>query len=454
LSEKSSRQKRNPIAQSVYILAVVLSFSILAMTIVLIIPADLGSPYEPLKPGQSYIFDPWEITLGHLHISYPEGGVLVEATRRGELTTFVLLGEGTAHFAATPDESIFPVQQLVLHTHPAETATLRGQTFIAQEVLPEAMHEAATLLESIAHEEPFLEVFGVRKVFLPRRGVARVALFSPEGARATYIQARRTIWQVPDQQPIIISNPAAKQYPPHDQFIFSLTILAVMLAAVAAGVVFVTQQYDPRATYGHAGAKLVWPLGLALLHATVEAVLIASDLHTLVILAWRIMVLAGILWIADTYGDALNFLGCTTKKVLPAIGTGIWCGFLLYLCGTLALPSGLNMVTPEQILNLVYLTVSAALFREILWRGLVQGAFRQHYNAALSIGATTVLAALFSLLPALLAGNFPTAVLIQSFFIVPMSAFMLGFVYERTHNIFAPLATVTTMHVLSFLLNF
>lgn len=454
MTDKRSPHKRNRVAHSIYILAVVASFAILAMTIVLIIPADLGTPYEPLEIGQSFVFDPWEITLGHLHLSYPAGGVMVEASRHGELTAFVLLAEGTAHFSGNEEGASFPITQLVLHAHPAEIAVLRGQTFIAQEVLPEAMDEAMALLATIAHEEPVLLVFGVRKVFLPRRGVARVALFSPEGERATYIQARRTLWQGPGALPIALHNPGAKQYPPHDQFIMSLAILAVMLAAVAAGVVFVTQDYDPQATYGHEGAKIMWPLGLALLHVVVESYLVLQALHPLVILGWRVMIMSGILWIADTYGNALTFLGCTMKRVLPAIGTGIWTGLLLYLCGTLALPSGLNIVTADLLTNLVYVTVSSALFHEILWRGLVQGALRQHHSAIFSIGVTTVLAALFSLIPALLAGNFAAAVLIQSFFIVPMSTIMLGLVYERTHNIFAPLATVTTMHILSFLLHF
>jgi len=451
----SSPQKYNHVVRSLYLLAIITAISLLAMILVLSIPADLGAPYEPLTATDSYNFDPWEMALGRLHISFPEGGVMVGAFRRGELTAFVLIGEGTATFRGEEEERQFSLTQAVIQGHPSEISILRGQTFIEASVHPEAMQTAARLLQTVAVDEPLLEVFGVRKVFLPRRGVKIVSLFSQEGGRATYLQSRRTAWRQPGETEQVIANPEAPLYPPHDQFLFSLAILSVMVAAVAAGIVFVTPVYEHWTSPEKPKIPLWLPVGVALVHSGLEAYLNYLDLHQLVIVGWRVMVIAAVLWIADTQGNAFEFLGLRVRRLWNAFATGVWAGILLFLCGSIALPDGIRVVEPLALVGqLLYVTVSVAIFQELLWRGLVQGAFRQRYDAMTSIGLTTALAAVFSLAPALLTGTVTTAVLIQSFFIVPLSAFVLGFVYERTHNVAAPLATTATVYLLPLLLYF
>jgi len=425
------------------------------MILVVSIPADLGAPYEPLSAADSYNFEPWELSLGRLHISYPAGGIMVGAFRHGELTALVLLGEGKATFHGDEESREFSLSQVILHGHPSEISILRGQTFIEASVHPEAMQTAAALLETVAADEPLLEVFGVRKVFLPRRGVKIVALFGPEGERATYLQARRTIWRESDAPELSIANPDAPLYPPHDQFLFSLAILSVMAGAVAVGIIFVTPVYEHWSAAGAPKIPLWLPIGLALVHSLTEAYLGTLRLHPLVVLGWRVMVIAAVLWIADIQGDSFDFLGLRLRRAWNAVTTGVWSGILLFLCGSIALPDGLRTIEPLPLVGqLLYVTVSIAIFQELLWRGLVQGSFRQRYGSWVSIGLTTTLAAIFSLVPPVMAGNLSTAVLIQSFFIVPLSAFVLGFVYERTHNILAPLATVATVYLLPLVLYF
>lgn len=454
MTELSTR-KPNPVVRSLYILGVITAICLLAIILVISVPADLGAPYEQLEAGESYTFDPWELSLGRLHLSYPEGGVLVGAYRRGELTAIVLIADGTALFHDEGGDTLMPVTQVVLQGHPGEMSVLRGQTYIEAQVHPDAMQTAATLLQATAGEEPLLEVFGVKKVFLPRRGVMRAALFGNSGERGTYLQARRTFWSTPGKQNIIIANPEAPQYPPHDQFLFSLAVLSVMVAAVAAGVVYVTPVYEHWTSEATPQIPLWLPIALALLHSVVEAYLGWLELNHLVVLGWRVMVFAAVLWIADTQGDSFNFLGLRSKKAGRSLATGIWCGFLLFLCGSVAWPDSINVIRPLDLLSkLLYVTLSIAVFQETLWRGLVQGTFRQRYGAMVSIACTTALAAFFSLAPAVITRNINTAVLIQSFFIVPLSAFILGYVYERTHNILSPLATVATIYLLPLILHF
>jgi len=305
----SNRHKHNHVVRSLYLLAIITAISLLAMILVLSIPADLGTPYEPLAATDSYNFDAWEMSLGRLHLSFPQGGVMVGAFRRGELTAFVLIGEGTATFHGDAEEQQFPLAQAVIQGHPSEIAILRGQTFIEASVHPEAMQTAAKLLQTVAVDEPLLEVFGVRKVFLPRRGVKIVALFDQDGGKASYLQARRTVWRQPGEPEQVLPNPEAPLYPPHDQFMFSLAILSVMVAAVAAGIVFVTPVYE-HWTYLEKPKIPLWlPVAVAFLHSVLEAYLHYLKLHQLVIVGWRVMVIAAVLWIADAQGNSFDFLG-------------------------------------------------------------------------------------------------------------------------------------------------
>lgn|GEM_PF-754299 len=455
MSEPKRSFKQNTVVVSVRILAAAFAIILLAMILVMTIPVDLGSPYEPLEAGDSYTFDPWEISLGRLHISYPQGGVLVGAYRRGELTALVLLGEGTAIFHTDNEDSEFPVAQVVLQAHPSEISVLRGQTYIEPKVLPESMQQADALLKSTASGEPVLEVLGTKKVFVPRRGVLRVELFAPDNQHIHYTQAARSVWSVRGEPALVIYNPDALRYPPHDQFLFSLSILSVMVAAVAVGVVFVTPRYLHIAPLRKKGAHLAWPVALVIIHSLTEAYLTHLDLSPFVVLGWRIMVVAAALWIADTYDEAFSFLGLRRKGAWSAFGVGIFCGFLLYLCGSITLPDGLNRISlPDVVGNLISIFLLRALFQELLWRGLVQGSLRQRWGGIASIALTTVLAALTSLAPALISGQYSMAVYIQSFFIVPLVAYILGFVYERTHNLLAPIATVTLLGLIPIILQF
>ena len=163
-------------------------------------------------------------------------------------------------------------------------------------------------------------------------------------------QAARSVWSVPGEPPLVIYNPDALRYPPHDQFLFSLSILSVMVAAVAAGVMFVTPHYVHFIPLRKTGSHLLWPLVLVSVHSLTEAYLARLDLSAFVGLGWRVMMVAATLWIADTYDEAFSFLGLRRKGVWPAIGAGVLCGFLLYLCGSIALPDGLNNISIADVL--------------------------------------------------------------------------------------------------------
>lgn len=455
MSDLKRLGKKNPVIASILTLATVAAISLLAMILVLTIPADLGAPYEPLEASDSYAFDPWEISLGRLHISYPQGGVLVGAYRRGELTALVILGEGTAIYSTDTEDSEFPVTEIVLHAHPTEISVLRGQTYIEPKVLPESMLQAEALLKRTASAEPVLEIFGTSKVFLPRRGVLRVELFSSTGDHAHYTQAAKTVWTQPGIPPIVMYNADALRYPPYDQFIYSLSILSVMVAAVAAAVVFVTPRYQHVLQPSAGGAHIAWTIAVAIVHYATDAFIQQLGLSPLVVIGWRVMVIAMVLWIADTYGEAFAFLGFRRKGIGAAVGAGVLAGFLLYLCGSISFPSGFNSVNLGDIaLHFFAIVVTKAIFHELLWRGLVQGSFRTRFGGFTSIGLTTILASLTSLAPAIIAGQYSSPVLIQSFFIVPLGAVILGFIYERTHNIFAPLATTILLGIVPYILHF
>jgi membrane protease YdiL (CAAX protease family) len=445
---------RNPIMRSVLVLAAAGLISLIATILVLTLPSDLGAPYESFAATDTYLFDPWELSLDRIHLSYPEGGILVGAYRHERLTALVLLAEGTMHYISEEKELALPVQQVIVHMHPSAIASLRGQTYIEATVLPEAILEAQALLSATAHREPTLEVFGVKKVFLPRAGVARLEFFG-EGEHHHYIHARKALFLGPALSDVV-SYPDLPTYPPTDQFVFSLTVILIMVLAVVAGLIFVTPDYHPvRDVTPLPWTTLIWPLLLLVSNVAAETYLTRLELAPMVLWGWRVLVLASVLWIADLHGDGLSFLGLKPEKPLSGIGTGILGGFLLFLCGSIALPDGFIAVNYTDLLgDLAEFLVTAILLQEILWRGLIQGSLRQYLPAIPSILVSTLLFSAASFVPTYITGYYTTEALLQSFFIVPMTALILGVSYERTHSLYTPITILTMLYVLPRLLHF
>ena len=439
--------------KSMLVLSVVAFICLAATILVIMLPSDLGAPYEPLKATDSYLFDPWEFSLGGLHISYPEGGTLIGAYRSEELTALVLLAEGVVHYYTEDQEETMQVQQIILHMHPSEIALLRGQTYIEATILPDALLEAQQLLLATAGGEPTLEVFGVKKVFLPRPGVARLAMFG-DGSQHSYTYARKTILSGPllnDQY----LRPEAPMYPSNDQFIYSLAVIFLMVLAVTVGLVFVTPDYAPRDPEPQSLAAMIWPLVLLTTHIAVETYLATLKLSPMVTWGWRVMVVASALWLADMHGDGLSFLGLKPSKPFSGIGTGILSGFLLFLCGSIALPGGIISLDYMELLgDFLPVLVTSIFFQELLWRGLLQGTLRKHFSAVPGILLTTILFSCASFVPTYISGLYSTEALLHSFFIIPMTSLVLGVAYERTGNLLTPITTLSVLYVLPRILHF
>jgi len=439
--------------KSIVVLSAVAFICLVATVLVLTLPSDLGAPYESFEATDSYIFDPWEFSLGGLHVSYPEGGTLVGAYRSEELTALVLLGEGTVHYYTVDWEETMPVQQVILHMHPSEIATLRGQTYIEAIVLPDAILEAQQLLQATAGGEPTMEVFGVKKVFLPRPGVARLEMFG-DGMRHTYTYARRTSLTGPFLSDYFL-RPDAPMYPPNDQFLYSLTVIFLMVLAVTVGLVFVTPDYRSKESQPQPLKVMLWPLALLILHIAVETYLTTLELSPMVTWGWRVVVVASSLWLADMHGDGLSFLGLKPSKPLSGIGTGLLSGFLLFLCGSIALPGGILSIDYTELMgDFLPVLVTLIFFQEMLWRGLLQGTLRKRFSSIPGILLTTILFSLASFVPTYITGVYSTEALLHSFFIIPMTSLVLGAAYERTGNLLTPITTLSVLYLLPHILHF
>ena len=439
--------------KSMLVLSVVGLISLAAIVLVLALPSDLGAPYESFEATDSYLFDPWELSLGRLHISYPEGGTLVGAYRREELTAFVLLAEGVVHYYTDEWEQTMPVQQVILHMHPSEIALLRGQTYIEATILPDAILEAHQLLSATSGREPTLDIFGVKKVFLPRPGVARVEIFG-DGTHYNYTYARKTILSGPFLTDYFL-RPEAPMYPPNDQFLYSLSVIFLMVIAVTVGLIFVTPDYKSKEPQPQPLAVMLWPLALLAIHIAVETYLTTLQLSPMVTWGWRVMVVASSLWLADVHGDGLSFLGLKPSKPLSGIGTGMLSGFLLFLCGSIALPGGIMPVDYMELLGgFVPVLITIIFFQELLWRGLLQGTLRKRFSAIPGILLTTILFSLASFVPTYISGVYSTEALLQSFFIIPMTSLILGVAYERTGSLLTPITTLSVLYLLPHILHF
>lgn len=454
MSSLYSRAVRNPIIKSFLLLASVAVLSLVAMLMVTFTPSDIGRPYEAIEAADSHVFDPLQLQLGRVTLSYPEGGVMVGAYRRDALVALVLLAQGELYYTAEDEVLIAPIEEVVLHMHPSAISRIRGQTYIEAQILPEAMVTAQELLGLTSGGEPSLEIFGVTKVFLPRLGVRRVEAFG-DGNNYSYLEARRTLFVSPDLSEDFL-QPELPMYPPNDQFMWSLGIIFVMVMAVMVALVFLTPDYTvPDREPANGATSLAWPLVILVTHLVIETYLSRLDLSAMVIWGWRVMVVTAIFWLGDRHGDSLAFFGLKPRRPLSGIGTGIMAGILLVLCGSIALPVGLAefdlSVLFSGYLNLLLTTI---LFSELLWRGLVQGSLRRHMHPWLAIGLTTALVSLTAYLPFWYAGSINIALTLQSLVVLPLTSLILGFAYERTGNLFTPITMLSMLYLLPRILAF
>jgi membrane protease YdiL (CAAX protease family) len=454
VSSLYSSAVRNPIIKSMMLLAGVALLSLTAMLMVVFTPSDIGRPYEALEATDSHLFDPLQLQLGRVTLSYPEGGVMVGAYRRDALVALVLLAEGTIHYNTEGEPLSAPVEEVVLHMHPTAISSIRGQTYIEAQIMPEAVVMAQDLLALTSGGEPSLEIFGVTKVFVPRPGVRRIEAFG-EGHHFRYLEARRTTFSGPDSSEAFL-QPDLPMYPPNDQFMWSLGIIFVMVLAVAVALIFLTPDYVlPAREQPSRASALLGPILLLAAHLAVETYLAQLDLSAMVIWGWRVMVVTAIFWIGDRHGDSLAFFGLKPRKPLSGFGTGLLVGILLVLCGSIAMPAGLaEFELPTLFEGFLNLLLTTIIFGELLWRGLIQGSLRRHMHPLLAITLTTVLISLTTYLPVWYSGNVSIALTLQSLVVLPMTSLILGFAYERTGNLLTPITILSVLYLLPRILLF
>jgi membrane protease YdiL (CAAX protease family) len=454
VSSLYSAAVRNPIIKSMMLLAGVAILSLTAMLMVVFTPSDIGRPYEALEATDSHLFDPLELQLGRVTLSYPEGGIMVGAYRRDALVALVLLAEGTIHYNTDDEGPSATVEEVVLHMHPTAISSIRGQTYIEAQIMPESIVIAQDLLALTSAGEPSLEIFGVTKVFVPRPGVRRIEAFG-EGNHFSYLEARRTVFSGPYYSEDFL-QPELPMYPPNDQFMWSLGIIFVMVLAVAVAIIFLTPDYtSPDREPASRASALLLPLLLLAAHLAVETYLARLDLSAMVIWGWRVMVVTVIFWIGDRHGDSLAFFGLKPHKPLSGVGKGLLAGILLVLCGSIAMPAGLaNFELPVLFQSYLNLLLTTILFGELLWRGLVQGSLRRHMHPLLAITLTTALISFTAYLPFWYVGNVSITVTLQSLVVLPMTSLILGFAYERTGNLFTPVTMLSVLYLLPRILIF
>lgn len=444
---------RNPIIRSILLLALVAILSVTAMMLVVLIPSDIGRPYESLEATDSHLFDPLELQLGKVTLSYPDGGIMVGAYRRDSLVALVLLAEGTLHYHTEAEELSYPVEQIVLHMHPTAISSIRGQTYIEAQVMPESIVEAQELLALTSSGEPTLEIFGVEKVFMPRPGVLRVEGFG-EGHNYRYLHARRTTFTSPFYRDDFI-QPEFPMYPPNDQFIWSLAVIFIMVLAVAVALVFLTPDYVRPGLDKLPASSLVWPALILITYLVIETYLLELELSMLVTWGWRVMVVTAILWVGDRHGDSLAFYGLKPKDPLSGIATGLLAGTLLVLAGSIAMPAGLASFELRILSeNYFRVLVTTLLFTELLWRGLVQGNLRRYMHPIFSIIITGAFISLAAYTPWIISGGASIDIMLQSLIILPMTAMILGFAYERTGSLYTPLAMASVLYLMPKILIF
>ena len=145
-------------------------------------------------------------------------------------------------------------------------------------------------------------------------------------------------------------------------------------------------------------------------------------------------------WFQRQDHDIESYLGITDDHWLRAALMAILVAFLATTTGSLALPVGLQDLTLGGfILTLVSSLLLLGLAQALFCHGYLQTTLEYALGPKWGLAATAALVGAFHLIPKLsLLGTPGQLSLLQALTILPATALIAGYLFQRTHNIIAP----------------
>jgi membrane protease YdiL (CAAX protease family) len=424
--------KLNPVAVFLIILFLIVCCSVTAFYIATANKDAVGAPPPRFVIKEIYQIEPWTFQLEHYSIWLPGASFIGPVYLDDQLIGIVAQSEG-GYLEDMNTRRRRPLEKFFLTLNSESYYQLKGDTLflpLENTVLQKRISAAAQPLIWLP------ELYGIAypRIFLPPAETITLYLAGgetiPSGAGSITF----------NNQPLI--------------YFFGLVVLIVLLTIylltmdLARGT-RLTRLYAASPMLGEklAAALILFGLLIAALQGRLHN-FEAAAVHTdMIILYWTIIFLLLLMHKkqfirTQAFGLASGWRSyCRSIIIVPVIL------LMILLFATLQFPVGINKLATTQQLALQFLLFfSYALGVEFFWRGFLQTYLERLWGKMAGLLLVTILFTLPLFLAAYHTAGLPLlpAKAMEVFFFVPLTALILGYLYQRSQN----LLSVALLHTL------
>ena len=447
-----NRISKNPLLTWLCLLAGIVSVTAASVAILLLVPDSLGHLTAEYVTSNAFSFDKWEIKTKDALVSFPQGGIAVEAYERGRLAAYLVWGNAQLEIqkpdADAESEPILSDMQLTaLFLSESELLQARSQVCMQRIEDVETCQQAAAWFRR-ERRLPSIQLFGHNREYAPTAGTARLIFFDDIGQRVVYQEGLRTRLTGPTQ--LSFWSRPGQLYPPLTHRLAALLVTTCLVLLLCAATYFATLGTATPVAHRQLPPLRI-SLPMALLYALALGLIKRYELGSLIQIVTHVLLIASsAYWLRLNGADVGRRL--RQRQTLSYLGLGLFLGSLAVFLGALNRPTGWLTTTPWAAATVVITGLTAALAQGMLWHLLILQSLRQKKTAWQALLLTATAQGGLSVLTACI-GAASTLPLLNAL-LVALQGFWLGFVYLRTQDLAASLACIAIMTILPQLLAF
>jgi hypothetical protein len=473
---------------------VVFALGLAAVGLAFLVPQRGTVVGQEYAATQAYAFDHLALNTEYLGVDV-EAGVLVPVMSRGDVSGVVVFGLGWAKLSLPPDVAAELSQVLGVAEFredfeamylPASYQSLAGLRRLcsAREMDdPEYPGLAQDILDQHAQDQGLLPFFQTPMAAAPVSSPVAARLYTVTYGRVDYLEGPRIALDLAGPVPRNLSFPnpglAAPVFPQvYVQRVGAVTILLFALLGGLLGLlclVLTLHVREPEWLKRSLSQGGGLPLGnapgletrrapasvpLAILAFVVVHRALGAGLLGKAYPAWLgdcLVGLGAMLWLLPRRVPPSHF-GITTWVWPTAAVAGVVIGFFAVVAGSLGYPNGVRPVPWEGTVILVAraMLVSGPL-RELALRGLAQTALERWLGRAGAVFLPAAAAGASYLLGGMVlygAGRQTVPLLTEALLLIPATNILAGYLYQRLHNLGAPILVTGLAEVLPKVLAF
>lgn len=450
----------HPLVLWACLLGAIIGLAALSAGILVLAPNSVGLTEQSYAINSAFAFDEWEINSRHGVLSFPEGGLAVEAYRHDHLAAFVIWGKAElSPITAEIDVSELENPQVtVVFMSERELLSARGSICIRSTDSPDAYLEASNLLNNEKRYLPILQMLGNQRVYPFPSGVARFIFFDEAGQRFTFQDGMQVRLQGPNSKQSFWSETPYRLHPS-----FLDGALATLLYSCCTCILLIATYFSTLGWQYRGQAKrqegvpsktgFVY-LAFAALYTLGVGLLARLELSPVVKAAYDGSFLVFLVYWLNKQ-TTLSRQQARNDRRLPLshLGLGLLLGSLAVFLGQLATPRGLAPLAITDYVLVIGLGLAAALTQEVLWRGLMLDHLSKCLGNFRGLLLTAGLQGIFAFLVWLI---HPVSTLgpLNTLLFIPLQAIWLGYTYLRTDRLVAPITISACLAILPQLLLF